>query len=1375
MTQNWQYIYVPFVRKTIINAPKNKTMKKKILLFAVFLLSVLGVMAQSTEAPPAGYVSLFSLPYVSATHVQTDQAGAIGAATSKQLVGPAQGWGDGIHFYEIANYDSLAIKISFNAADAGKQVALRMGNSKVVTLYKFNYPNDGSTSMVYKIALAGKSHLDGILFYNGATHWSFTYDGAAATMAATIDYIALKTVVPTALSIQAVDEVVAKALPFGLTTTLNPAFTPANATYNRVTWESLNTNIATIDANGLVTAGTAAAGTATIKATSVTYPSLSGTYNVIVVSSITPVAGVELNKDSTIIKLLNTLTLTGKVLPLNATNQSVTWASSDTTIAKVDATGKVTPVKAGIANIVIATVDGSFKDTCVVTVVGFREIPAGYTSLYTFSYNDAGTLKPLAGNTNGLAANLPAIISSNASSLLGPGADWNRANKHVDLMGYSEVQVACTFKPEDVGKKIQFRYAFSKAAGEGTDGSIITNRTMTIASEDMLLTIDLNNDPADVDNIKRLGAVKFRNDANGEIRFNVDYIAVKTAQLATIKLSKKELAMEIGKVDTLTYSLFPMDAVDKTIVWTSSDTNKVTVKDGALATVSLGKAVIKLTSVADNTVLDSCVVTVNPFPAGYVNLYSLPYVSATHIQTDQAGNVAAAASKQLVGPSQGWGDGIHFYEIANYDSLAIKISFNAADAGKQVAIRMGNSKVVTLYKFNYPNDGSTSMIYKIALAGKSHLDGMLFYNGATHWSFTYDGAAAAMPANIDYIALKTVLATGLTIVPTDTVAVKALPVSLSTTLKAVFTPVNATYNSVIWESLNPTIATVDSNGVVKADTINIGKATIKVTSVSYPDFSATYDVVVVEGTTPVSGVVVSKDSASVKMLNTITLSANVMPSNATKRDITWSSSDETVATIDATGKVTPVKAGMVNIIVTTTEGSFKDTCVVTVLGFKPVPAGYVSLYSFSYNEAGTVKPLSQNLAGLGAALPAIMSSNGTSLLGTIADWNRANKHVDLKGYSEVQVACTFKPEDLGKKIQFRYAFSKAAGEGVEGSIITNCIMTITDTEMMLIIDLDNDSADVDNLKRLGAVKFRNDADGEVKFNVDYIAAKMIPATAVVLADAAISMKLGATATLAYSVLPETAAIVPVKWSSSNEAIVTVANGEVKAVGEGFAFVKAISTSDSTMYDSVKVHVLAIPAEYVSLYSLDYVSATHIQADMTGVIGGAASSQLVGPLSGWGEGIHYYDVAEYDTLAIRITFDPSDAGKQAAIRMGNNKVVTLYKLTYPTDGSNSLVYKMVITGKGHIDGMVYYNGATHWSFTYDGTAAAKPVTIQYMAIRKATPVGLEKVRESIDPNALVNVYNFAGILIRKDVKASEATIGLKEGLYLVGNRKVRIVR
>jgi len=762
-------------------------------------------------------------------------------------------------------------------------------------------------------------------------------------------------------------------------------------------------------------------------------------------------------------------------------------------------------------------------------------------------------------------------------------------------------------------------------------------------------------------------------------------------------------------------------------------------------------------------------------PDGFVNLYSLQYISPSFTQTDQAGAVEAVTSKQLVGPAQGWGDGIHYYEVANYDSLAIKVTFDPEDAGKQIAFRIGFDGTTTPYIITYPTDGSTTYIHKVSLAGKKRMYGMLIYNGATNWSFAYTGTAAAKAATVNYLALKEVVATGLSITPADTVAAKALPFGLTTTLKPVFAPLNATYNKVTWESLNPDIATVDANGVVTAGTTTAGTATIKVTSVTYPTLTATYDVVIVNATTPVASVLISKESASVKMLNTLTLSAEVQPSNATNRIVSWSSSDTTVAKVDATGKVTPIKAGVSNIVVTTADGGFTDTCAVTVVGFREIPAGYTSLYTFSYNDAGTLKPLAGNTNGLGANLPAIMSSNANSLLGPGADWNRANKHVDLMGYSEVQVACTFKPEDVGKKFQFRYAFSKAAGEGVDGSVITNRTTTITAENMYLTIDLNNDPADVDNIKRVGAIKFRNDVDGEIRFNVDYIAAKMIPATAVVLADAALTMNVNATATLAYSVLPDSAAIVPVTWSSSNEAVVTVANGEVKAVGEGFAVVTATATSDSTLFDAVKIHVLDIPADYTSLYSLDYVSDTHVQVDMTGVIDSAATNQLVGPLSGWGDGVHYYDVAEYDTLAVRITFDPSDAGKQAAIRMGNNKVVTLYKFTYPTDGSTSFDYKIVLTGKGHIDGIVYYNGASHWSFQYDGTPAAKPVTIQHLAIRKALSVGFDNVRNAVDPNALVDVYTVAGVLIRKDVKASEATVGLKEGLYLVGNRKVMVLR
>lgn len=502
-------------------------MKKLFLLMATVMMCLSAAFVQAAETPPTGYVSLYSLTYVGLA--QTDQTGAVGAAASKQVVGPASGWGDGVFFYDISRYDTLAVKLTFDAADAGKQVALRaaFNATKVVTPIIFTLPSDGSTSYVCKLGLTGKNHLDGMVFYNGATHWSFTYTGSPTTKAVNIDYIALKEIMATNLAIVPVDSIVAKALPFNLSTTLKAVYTPTNATYNGVTWESLNPGIATVSALGVVTAGNTAAGTATIKVTSVTYPSLTASYVVNVVSASNPVASVNIDSSAVNLKLLTTKSLTYSVLPLNATNKKVSWTSSDVNIATVDSTGKVTPIIPGTTTITVTTADGSFADQCTVTVVGFRPIPQGYTSLYTLKYNEEGMEKDLSTNLLTLGATVPAIFTSNASSLLGTGANWNRYNKYCDLTNYSELQVACTFKSEDIGKAIEFRYAFSKREGVDAAGSTITNRIDTITSENMILTINLNRNAGDVDSLKHLGAVKFRNTASGAILFNIDYVAVK--------------------------------------------------------------------------------------------------------------------------------------------------------------------------------------------------------------------------------------------------------------------------------------------------------------------------------------------------------------------------------------------------------------------------------------------------------------------------------------------------------------------------------------------------------------------------------------------------------------------------------------------------------------------------------------------------------------------------------------------------------------------------------------------------------------------------------------------------------------------------------
>ena len=80
------------------------------------------------------------------------------------------------------------------------------------------------------------------------------------------------------------------------------------------------------------------------------------------------VTSVSLDKSEASLKVGNTLKLNATVNPSDATNKSVTWSSSDTNIATVDADGKVTAKKAGKVTITVTSNDGNKSATCALTV-----------------------------------------------------------------------------------------------------------------------------------------------------------------------------------------------------------------------------------------------------------------------------------------------------------------------------------------------------------------------------------------------------------------------------------------------------------------------------------------------------------------------------------------------------------------------------------------------------------------------------------------------------------------------------------------------------------------------------------------------------------------------------------------------------------------------------------------------------------------------------------------------------------------------------------------------------------------------------------------------------------------------------------------------
>lgn len=147
------------------------------------------------------------------------------------------------------------------------------------------------------------------------------------------------------------------------------------------------------------------------------------------------------------------------------------------------------------------------------------------------------------------------------------------------------------------------------------------------------------------------------------------------------------------------------------------------------------------------------------------------------------------------------------------------------------------------------------------------------------------------------------------------------------TLTATVSPKDAANKKVTWKSSNAAIASVDANGKVTG--VKAGEATITVTTEDGGK-TATCKVTVSDTEIKVTGVTLNKSETSLLVGGNETLTATVLPEGATNQNVTWKSDKPEIATVDANGKVTAVKAGEATITVTTEDGGKTATCKVTV-------------------------------------------------------------------------------------------------------------------------------------------------------------------------------------------------------------------------------------------------------------------------------------------------------------------------------------------------------------------------------------------------------------------------------------------------------------
>ena len=166
----------------------------------------------------------------------------------------------------------------------------------------------------------------------------------------------------------------------GKTLQLTATVAPANATKKEVKWSTSNKNVAMVSTSGLVTAKSA--GTATITCTAQDGSGVKATCKITVKNPVVKVTRVTLNKTTATLAPKETLTLKATVTPTNATNKAVTWKSSNTKIATVSSSGKVTAKAAGTVTITCRAKDGSGKKaTCKITV--YTNTEAYVARIYT--------------------------------------------------------------------------------------------------------------------------------------------------------------------------------------------------------------------------------------------------------------------------------------------------------------------------------------------------------------------------------------------------------------------------------------------------------------------------------------------------------------------------------------------------------------------------------------------------------------------------------------------------------------------------------------------------------------------------------------------------------------------------------------------------------------------------------------------------------------------------------------------------------------------------------------------------------------------------------------------------------------------------------
>jgi uncharacterized protein YjdB len=696
----------------------------------------------------------------------------------------------------------------------------------------------------------------------------------SATLTVTPIPVATVTVAPPSASVTA-----------GKTTQLTATAKDANGntlTGRAVAWSSSNSSIASVSETGLVTG--VAPGSATITATSETK---SGTSNITVLTPILAVGSVTLAPPTTtIIANGRTTTLVPTVKDAAGTvvtDRQITWSSSNASVATVSSTGVVTSGTTGTATIT-ATAEGK-SGTSTVTV---QPVPVGSVTVAPATPNViVGTTTPLTVTVKDLdgtvvtdravtwssSANAKATVSQTG---VVTGVDLGTATITATSEGKNGTATV-TIVPVPVGSVV---VAPANAALEVEDttplgvtvkdanGKVVTDRVVTWTSS--------NNAIATVSSgglVTAIGPGTATITATSETKSGTSTVVVTKVPVGSVVVQPATNSVIIGQTKTLTATVKDRNGkivTDRVVTWGSSNTAVATVSAGVVTGVGLGTATITATSEGQP---GTAVVTVTPVPVGSVTV-TPPTLSLT---TTQGGSGSTATLTAVVKDLNGTVVTDRSVSWATSNNLVATVT----QAGLVTAVAPGSATIS---------------------ASSEHQTGS---SGVT----------------VNFLPVATV-----TVSPTQASILVAGTANFTATLKdALGNPI--TGPTVTWSTGNNAVATVSSTGVVTG--VSAGSTTVTATS-DGKSGSATINVTLA----PVSTVTLQPSPANVFVNGTAPMTATLKDAAGnvlTGRAVTWSTGNNTIATVSSTGLLTGVAAGSTTVTATSEGKSGSATVTVTLV------------------------------------------------------------------------------------------------------------------------------------------------------------------------------------------------------------------------------------------------------------------------------------------------------------------------------------------------------------------------------------------------------------------------------------------------------------